>query len=348
MQKIYRIILFAITLLVYSSVLISPESVWVAGFVSMLIPVFLIIHLVSALILARRFNRTFFYHLAALIIGFPFITVTFSFHPKAEPAHSLKVLSYNVRVFNNYAHLRNKNYESSKKMIEWSVRDNADIKCFQEFYNKDDSHIFNVVKQMKAAGWKYINYKKVLTDRSKANFGIVIFSRYPIVKKGALYDEEGQFKKTIFTDILYKNDTIRIYNVHLKSMSIDVENVTDAEKLSQSYKKTGRLLREGFVYRAGEVELLAQHISECPYPVILCGDLNDMPYSYTYFKLRRVLNNAFEHAGNGFGFTYNGKLFFLRIDNQFYSSNVRVHRFDTFRKVKFSDHFPVKGLYSLD
>ncbi len=347
MQKIFRIILFTTTLLVYASVLISPDKCWVAGFVSMLIPVFLLIHLITSVFLVRRFNKVFFYHLVALLVGLPFLFVTFSFHRGAQPKHSLKIMSYNVRVFNNYAHLRNENFESSKKMIEWSVNDDSDVKCFQEFYNRDDSEIFNVVERMRAAGWKYIHYKKVFVDRSDANFGIVIFSKYPIVKRGAIYDDRGLFKKTIYIDILYDHDTIRIYNAHLKSMSIDVDNVTDAEKLSRSYKKTGRQLREGFVFRAGEVDLLTRHITESPHPVIFCGDLNDMPYSYTYFKLRRVLNNSFENAGRGFGFTYNGKLFFLRIDNQFYSSGIRIYDFNTFRNVKYSDHFPVKGLYSI-
>lgn len=302
----------------------------------------------AALAWIRRLNRLFFYHLIALIIGSPFILVSLSFHNASEEQGPLKVLSYNVRVFNNYAHLRNKDFESSRKMIEWSVRDDSDIKCFQEFYNKDDSHIFDVVKKMRAAGWVYVNYKKVLVDRSNADFGIVIFSRYPIVKRGALYDDQGVFKKTIFADILYRGDTIRIYNVHLKSMSIDIDNVTDAEKLSRSYKKTGKQLREGFIYRAEEVDLLTNHIAGCPHPVILTGDLNDMPYSYSYFQIRRTLNNAFEQAGTGLGFTFNGKLFFLRIDNQFFSPDVNIHTFDTFHKVNYSDHFPVKGTYSIN
>jgi endonuclease/exonuclease/phosphatase family metal-dependent hydrolase len=334
--------------LVYASVLISPGHFWLAGFLSMLIPLFLVINLVMILVLIRRLNKIFFYHLAALLIGFPFMLVTFSIHKQGQTDQSLKILSYNVRVFNNYAHLRNKNFESSKKMIEWSVNDDSDIKCFQEFYNKDNSELFNVVNRMKAAGWKYVNYKQVLVDRSNADFGIVIFSKYPMVYKGALYDDKGVFKKTIFADVLYHGDTVRIYNVHLKSMSIDVDNVTDAEKLSRSYKKTGQQLREGFIYRSEEVDLLTRHIAKSPHPVILCGDLNDMPYSYSYFQLRRVLNNSFEQAGNGFGFTYNGKLFFLRIDNQFFSPSVAIQGFDTYRKVKYSDHFPVKGMYSID
>lgn len=348
MLKLYRTIVFITTLIVYASVLVSPEQLWVAGFLSMLIPFFLIFHLIALLMMIRKLNRLFFYHLLALAIGLPFFLVSFSLHLHQEGKGELSVLSYNVRVFNNYAHLRNKNFESSRKMIEWSVKDNSEIKCFQEFYNKDDSDIFNVVDKMRAMGWKHIYFKKNLIDRSKAEFGAIIFSKYPIVNQGAIYDDAGVYQKAIFADIRYLDDTIRVYSVHLQSMSIDVEDVVDAEKLSRSYKQTGHRLRKGFVHRAGEVNLLAQHISKSPYPVILSGDLNDMPYSYSYFTLRGLLSNAFEKAGNGFGFTYNGKLFFLRIDNQFFSPFFKIHEFATHREVKYSDHFPVKAVYSVD
>jgi endonuclease/exonuclease/phosphatase family metal-dependent hydrolase len=64
--------------------------------------------------------------------------------------------------------------------------------------------------------------------------------------------------------------------------------------------------------------------------------------------MKSLLNNAFEEAGNGFGFTYNGKLFFLRIDNQFVDEGLTVTDFRTHRNIPFSDHFPISATYSLD
>jgi len=105
-------------------------------------------------------------------------------------------------------------------------------------------------------------------------------------------------------------------------------------------------LRRGFISRAKQIKDLLSSIEECKYKLILCGDLNELPYSYTYFALRNLLDNAFEKAGNGFGFTYNGKLFFLRIDNQFFSKEISIHKFMTHRNVDFSDHFPLTATYS--
>jgi endonuclease/exonuclease/phosphatase family metal-dependent hydrolase len=186
----------------------------------------------------------------------------------------------------------------------------------------------------------------VLRDRSGAEFGIAIYSKLPIINTGEIRSESGNFMNSIFADVLLGEDTIRIYNTHLESMSIDEENVVNTDRLAQSYKDTGYRLRRGFISRAQQIKGLIKSIKDCNHKIILCGDLNELPYSYTYFSLRRLLNNAFEKAGNGFGFTYNGKLFFLRIDNQFFSKDINIHKFMTYRNVDFSDHFPLTATYS--
>jgi endonuclease/exonuclease/phosphatase family metal-dependent hydrolase len=90
-----------------------------------------------------------------------------------------------------------------------------------------------------------------------------------------------------------------------------------------------------------------EHLSESNNPVILCGDLNDIPYSYAYHEINSDLNNSFVQAGRGFGFTFNGKMFFLRIDHQFFNKDFKINSFTTHREMKLSDHFPVTGKYSL-
>jgi endonuclease/exonuclease/phosphatase (EEP) superfamily protein YafD len=81
---------------------------------------------------------------------------------------------------------------------------------------------------------------------------------------------------------------------------------------------------------------------------ILVGDFNDVPYSYTYFTLRNIMDNGFEKAGKGFGFTYNKVLFFLRIDNIFYDQDLGILDFKTHSEVDYSDHYPVSAVFSLE
>lgn len=345
MKKGIQTVFFIVTLICYLSVFISPQYFWLMGFLSLSIPVIIFIHLFLLIINITRLRKGFFIHLVAIIIGFAFIKVSYSISSNRDDG-KLKVLSYNVRVFNNYAHLKNEEYISSKKMIGWSVKNDAQIKCFQEYYTNKKSNVFDVKNKLIRSGWKYEHFKVVLRDRAKAEFGIAIYSRLPIIHKGEIYTESGDFMNSIFVDVISGNDTIRIYNTHLESMSINEENVLNTDRLAKSYKDTGYRLRNGFVSRAAQVKALTDHIKSCKHKIILCGDLNELPYSYPYFSLRELLNNAFEKAGNGFGFTYNGKLFFLRIDNQFFSRDITIRNFMTHRNIDFSDHFPLTASYS--
>ncbi len=345
MKKALRTAFFVITLICYVSVFFSPDYFWFFGFLGLAIPVLLLIHLFLLVLNIPRLKKPFFVHLVAILIGLSFIKVSYSISSN-DKSGKLKVLSYNVRVFNNYADLKNEKFASSKKMVGWSVENDADIKCFQEYYNNDKSEVFNIKNQLIKAGWKHYHRKIVLRDKAKAEFGITIYSKYPIVNFGEIVNEEGNFLNSIYADVKIDDDTIRIYNTHLESMSIDEENVVNTDRLAQSYIDTGYRLRRGFVSRAKQVNELVQSIEQCPYKMILCGDLNEVPYSYVYFSLRSHLDNAFEKAGNGFGFTYNGKLFFLRIDNQFYSPDITIHNFLTHRNADYSDHFPLTATYS--
>ena len=345
MKKTFRIVFFVVTLCCYISVFISPEYIWLMGFFSLAIPAIILIHIFLLILNIKRLKRAFFLHLIAIIIGFAFIKVSYSISRNLDGG-KLKVLSYNVRVFNNYAHLRNEEFISSKKMIGWSVENDAHIKCFQEYYHNESSDVFDIERKLSSAGWNNKHCKIVLRDRSGSEFGIAIYSKLPIINAGEVRSESDEFLNSIYVDVISNNDTIRIYNTHLESMSIDVENVLNTDRLAKSYKDTGYRLRSGFVSRSRQVKALVESIQECKHKIILCGDLNELPYSYPYFSLRGVLNNAFEKAGNGFGFTYNGKLFFLRIDNQFFSKDMTIHNFMTHRNIDYSDHFPLMASYS--
>lgn len=345
MKNTYRFLLIFFTILCYLSVFISPEYFWPMGFLALAIPFVLLYHLVVSAIKLRKPGISLALHLFLFLLGFPFLRMTFQISSSGEAADTFSVLSYNVRVFNNYAHL-NDNNRSSKDMIRWTLLNDADIKCFQEFYNKPGSEVFDVKSALQQAGWKQVKYKTRFTDRKGGEFGMAIFSRYPIVKSGDVNDGQGNFMNAIFADVTIKTDTVRIYCMHLESMSIDETIVTDTEKFKKSFKETGYRLKGGFKARARQVKFLEEHILTSPHRVIVCGDMNELPYSFAYVKLRGNLYNAFEKKGAGFGFSYNGKLFFLRIDHQFYSKALHLIDFDTHREAKQSDHFPISAVYS--
>jgi len=347
--KVLSIVVAAITVLAYLSPYVSPEVMWMAGFFSLAIPVLLIINFLLLAYFLVKFDIMLLLPLCLLVLGNEYIASSFSYNPvpkSMKQESQISVLNYNVRVFNTYAYLQSKN-RPGKSMIDWLKEDSADIKCLQEFYNHSESEIFNTVEKLSESEQYHSLIRPAYTNSIGAEFGLAIFSRYPIAHSGEVTVRSNPNQHAIFADVVTGPDTIRVYNIHLQSMSIDENKIDDFDQASETYLDIAKKLRFGFVERAKQVDNLIEHILQCPYPVIVCGDFNDIPYSYTYRQLRRHLSNAFEEAGHGLGFSYNGRLFFLRIDNQFYSNGLEALRFITFREVPFSDHFPVKTVYSV-
>jgi endonuclease/exonuclease/phosphatase (EEP) superfamily protein YafD len=147
-------------------------------------------------------------------------------------------------------------------------------------------------------------------------------------------------------------DTVRVFNVHLQSMSLDESDIVAAGSSKAGLQRKGRGLLGRFVRgaaaRAWQADTLLAHIQRSPYPVLLAGDLNDLPYSYAYNRLAGPLQNAWATVGFGPGNTYHGRLPpLLRIDQQFAGPQWRVLACRIHSEIPYSDHFPVEGLYQL-
>ena len=82
------------------------------------------------------------------------------------------------------------------------------------------------------------------------------------------------------------------------------------------------------------------------YPVLLCGDLNDHPLSYSTSELRKGWQDTFEEGGSGWGTTYGGQLPLLRIDYIMADSNFQITHHDVV-KTNLSDHYFVEARVKL-
>lgn len=348
-------LVLVISVIAYLSVLVSPEFFWLSGFVSMLIPFCIAANVFFVFLWWWRKRWYALYSLFVLIIGFPFWQASISLGgiwktDFEKTKNSLSVLSYNVREFDVYQERDNK-HSITKSTIKWIKNDTSDIKCIQDFYNSESAEIFNTREQLSAQDSDtpyHFHVRYTSANHNRGQFGIAIFSKYPFINKGEVPFRVRTDNGAIFADIVKGKDTIRIYNIHLESMSINQNELQPIDKPEETFWYAGKRLKKGFSMRAQQVQTIVEHIQTSPYPVILCGDLNDLPYSFTYFKLRGSLTNSFESKGLGTEFTFNGKLFFLRIDNQFYEDEkLNCLYFNTHREIYFSDHYPVRAVYEI-
>lgn len=345
MKNTINISFFVISLTILFSSLIPPDNFWIAGFLAYGIPVILFVNLVLAIWKIYKKRKSAIYALVILVLGYGFIRDTYRIH-SSDTNGKLKVITYNTRVFNVYFN-NGKDTSSVRQMIDWINTEKADVVCCQEFYNDPGSENFNTLKKIRDYNEYYYFHSPKVVNRIGAEFGDIIFSKYPIVMKGEISFGENTMNKVIYADIKINTDTIRIYNMHLQSMHIREDELINTEDFQMGFKHLVSNLKNGFIQRARQIRILKEELKTCPYPVILCGDLNDLPYSYAYRELNNDLSNGFTNAGNGFGFTFNGKLFFLRIDNQFFSKQLMIHSYKTHRDMKCSDHFPVSATYSI-
>jgi len=346
-----NIVVAVLSLAIFSATGISPDKYWFAGFLSYLVPFALGANLFFMLFWLAFGKWKAAISAFVLVSGVSYVKATYTMNNGEEfaikSAGDFDVMSYNVRVFNAYASWKNKKEHSGERIVDWlSHEANPDIVCFQEFYQNKRSDYLNVVDKMNKAGYPYYYFYDVKRDNGGGLFGMAIFSKYKIDNKGEIHFKQASNNMAIFIDVKIGMETIRIFNLHLESMSIDekkVLEVEDTDKLGL-YSK----LKDGFEKRARQIEKVLKSAKSSPYKVIICGDWNDLPYGYSYNIMKKYYCNAFEEAGSGFGISYNGQLSFLRIDNQFYNKTIRIKKFETYNQMKASDHFPIMARYNLE
>lgn len=219
---------------------------------------------------------------------------------------ALKVMTYNVRSF-----IEDDGSRNLDSMVAIIKSVNPDILCFQEFGFREA--IDTLLKNMNPL-------PKTL---SRHDLSPAIYSRFPIVRAERI----DTMKEVVWADILVKEDTIRVINTHLHSTEIRRADNTylenheylDDEGSEQHLKNMVSRLTENNKLRAYQVDTISHIISASPYPVIVCGDFNDVPVSNTYRRMSRRLNDAFREQGRGYSHTYRGFFDMLRIDYVFSS-----------------------------
>lgn len=355
---VLTILLGGFVLLGYAMAYTARPAHWLTGFYLMALPLGMISLLLLGLYWLVRQPRRSLLPLLIVGLGWPFWQRLVAFHEtRLPPRNSLRVLSYNVYFFDVDRYYYEQKVKNAPGLIDFAVRFEADVKCFQEFYNRDDEPEladFQTIRRLREGGYPHYAHTPArgFSNRERGFIGLAIFSKYPIVKRRTrLFETTYNRNGYVMADLAIPGDTIRVINVHLESTGIRVGRVIRGKTLERARTETRsivRSLRRGFGLRIGQMEEIEQLIRDSPHPVIVSGDFNETPYSLSYGRLRRRLRNAFEDAGRGFGLTLNRSPRFLRIDNQFYDANrLEVKSFETHRDIPFSDHFPISGSYEL-
>lgn len=340
-------ILFAMALLIsYLSVHIRPDAFAFPALMGLAYPYLLLINILFALfwLILLRFEA--FISVAVIAIGFTHFSNYIKLsRPPGDKTGTFKILSYNLRLFNYYEN--KKPVSSDKKVMELLKNQQPEIICLQELYIQGDLQK-KVTELRSSLGNRYNSHIKVIRTAQNRYYGIATLTRFPIISKGDIVHPNSS-SLSIFTDILINQDTFRIFNNHLQSFRLQkmersflseiTESSGDKETMSE-LKNISVNLKQGFVKRASQAQILKDWINRTPHPVIVAGDFNDTPVSFSYRKIRKGLNDSFLTSGFGAGFTYKGNYPPNRIDYILYDDNLECRQFEIM-KVRYSDHYPI-------
>ena len=339
---------------------LNPSRWWWVGFTGLVFPFLLLAVVIFTSFMIFYKFRVSLLGIIALIFSYQDISALIAFHMPAEfrfqkdPGH-FRLMTWNVRRFTPYIedkfNPRNNNLDS---IIAEVNKYSPDILCFQEFYTGQSKNEMNLERIKRECGFSYHVFSNTGSFNMKIQSGTVIFSRFPILKsyEYQLPEDISTASETpVFADILALTDTIRVGTIHMESYGFMGRDYMRLSKIKnqedtglQASRKIFRKMQNAFSQRGKQADIMREKIEESVHPAIVCGDLNDVPNSYAYFKVRKDMKDAFLEKGSGLGKSYFSRqsrslawLPTLRIDYIFADQAFNIGQFTMVTK-KLSDH----------
>jgi len=333
---------------------ISPDKFWPLAFFGLAYPFILILNILFVFFWLITWKRFIFVSLITIVAGFNSLMAIYPIRlskPEPLPPARIKVVSFNVHSLYG-TKITNNKQETKNRVTDFLSRQKADIICMQEFFATGEDFSQTLSKFAGSIHLDHYSFKNYQDFKNKRKINaIATFSRYPIVNSGN-FRLPGRSHYAIFSDMILNTDTIRVYNLHLESIRFGNDDYSFYSQLTEPDIEESTPIREGsrrmlwklrkaFIIRSRQIEKLSEHISKCPYPIILSGDFNDTPSSYTYHQLTKKLKDSFIERGQGlFKSTYAGKFPAFRIDYILHSMKFKATAYQTF-EIDLSDHYPI-------
>ncbi len=216
-------------LLAYLSVGVNPGVFSLPAFFGLGYPYILLLNILIIIIWVVKLRPEAFISIAVIALGINHFNNYIRLkRPVADKENTIRVLSYNVHMFDYYGNGQNKNTE--KIIIDFIRSKQPQIICFQEFFvsgnqNQKESEI------IRNLGGGYFSHIKLAGKTRKGYYGIATYSRFPIVGKGEIIHPSSS-SLSIFSDIIIGKDTFRIFNNHLQSFRLKAMERSILEELA--------------------------------------------------------------------------------------------------------------------
>ena len=318
---------------------INPVAHPLVANVGLLFPVFLALN-IAFLVLWLTFKKAWAaIPVAGLVVGFGPVRVYTPLNLRADaPVGCVKVMSYNVFSLSTWT-----DTSQPSEILRYIAGQDPDILCMQE----------SVASGPKAELMDSVLRATMPYGDNGQNGTLAIYSRYPIVGKERIdYHTEGSNMSMAYFVETAPGDTTIVINNYFEVTGISLEQRTqfkamlrgDLEKDSaevETRQLWGSLAQSAAV-RAPQADAVARYVeSHAGRSIILMGDFNDSPLSYTHHRLSDELSDCYVAAGNGPGISYHYNAFYVRIDNIMCSDHWMPYECRVDNSTKASDHYPI-------
>ena len=336
MLLVVQVILAVFTIVALFGGNVTPVGNTARAMLVYALPILIIGNVVMAVYWAVR--RKWFYLLIPVIVVaccLPYIGTIWqplrsSDVKAADAQEGLKIATYNVCMFN-----RETSGFIALDVLAEMKRQKVDVLCIQEYSEVSGDKV------------NADSYKEYFPYMAMGKSDMVIYSRYPIKgDKALIFEDTGQ--SAMWADIDYKGHLLRVFNVHLQTTGINFTKRQVGKYQAQGFEvNNNRLIQAffgnytmGMLFRSGQAIEISNEKMKSDKPVILCGDFNDVPYSYVYNTMLGNMVDGFKECGSGFGLTFREPKKPVRIDYIFHDEALKgltYYKSD----LTYSDHFPV-------
>ena len=255
------------------------------------------------------------------------------------------VMSYNVRGF----HGRDDNWQqtdsNAHEFLALVKQYQPDVMCLQEYAVPGK---FALNDSLVLMGY---NHYYGTSGSHNIPSGSVVYSRLPITYVNRLDNEK------LLVDLLKENQKFRVCCVHMDSYEFNKDDREELERLrhgevQESSRRTfGKVRGTILSHEAEWSQILQPVVQEHSVPLLLVGDLNEIPNSWLCAQIRKELKDSYCEKGTGLGITYNDGqkrllpsgpewLLQFRIDAVFHSDDIRTLSHKRI-KTDLSDHYPL-------
>lgn len=288
--------------------------------------------------------------LSSFVLFGGIIMTSFSIHISENKikheSSRIRVLSYNTM---SCGSMKKHSDEQKNNVVQYILDTDADVVCLQEFSVSENSNQFqerDFQHYFKKYPYTHIKYK---INKWNMHQGVATLSKYPIINRQDV-DYDAKVNLSIYTDILVGKDTIRVVNNHMESNRITLRDMQetshltqdfDSDKLTDITKVFSEKISVASKVRGAQAVKIYEIIKNTPYKLIVCGDFNDVPSSYTYSKVKGKLHDSFCENETGLGWTFNRSFFRFRIDYILYDNSFVSNHYKR-GDLKASDHYPVQ------